>query len=286
VGSALALGPEDWVFPSYREHGVLQSRGVDLKRVLRLFRGADNGGWDSRAHRVHLYTLVVAAQVLPAVGYAMGMALDGSPGAVIVYLGDGATSQGEVGEALVWAASCQAPVLFWIQNNGWAISTPTQVQARVALARRGEGFGVPGQRVDGNDADACWTAAAAALERIRAGQGPQLVEALTYRMGPHTTSDDPSRYRRAAEEAEWAARDPLALARSRLEADGLADAAFFAEVDAAAAALAADARRYCLGIERPALADWFDWAYAAEHSLVASEKAAFAADRAAAPGGR
>jgi pyruvate dehydrogenase E1 component alpha subunit len=276
VGSAHALGEEDWVFPSYREHGVLQSRGVDLKQLLPLFRGADNGGWDSEAHRVHLYTLVVGAQTLPAVGYAMGLALDGAAGAVVVYLGDGATSQGEVSEALVWAASCAAPVLFFVQNNGWAISTPTRTQARVALARRGEGFGVPGVAVDGNDADACWAATAAALGRIKAGQGPQLIEALTYRLGPHTTSDDPSRYRPAEEEASWMARDPIPRLRAGLEEDGQADADFFAEVDSAAAALAAESRRSCLGIEPPDLSTCFDWVYGTEHSLVAEERAGVA----------
>jgi pyruvate dehydrogenase E1 component alpha subunit len=280
VGSAHALGPHDWVFPSYREHGVLLSRGVDPRRLLGLFRGADNGGWDPSEQRVHLYTLVVGAQALPAVGYGIGLALDGDPGAVVVYLGDGATSQGEVCEALVWAASCAAPVLFLIQNNGWAISTPTRTQARVELARRGEGFGVPGERVDGNDAEACHAATAAALARIRAGEGPQLIEALTYRIGPHTTSDDPSRYRRPEEEAEWAARDPLALARARLEELGAADAAFFAEVEAAGEALAASAREHCLGIKPERLDQVFEWAYATPHALVAEELATLAA-----PGG-
>jgi pyruvate dehydrogenase E1 component alpha subunit len=278
VGSAHALSERDWVFPSYREHGVLQSRGVDLKQLLPLFRGADNGGWDTESHRVHLYTLVVGAQALPAVGYAMGMALDGAAEITVLYLGDGATSQGEASEALVWAASCQAPILFFIQNNGWAISTPTRTQSRVALARRGEGFGIPSERVDGNDADACWAATAAALARIRAGQGPQLIEALTYRAGPHTTSDDPSRYRTAAEEAGWAQRDPIARLRAALQADGQADADFFADADAAGAALAAEARRGCLAIEPPRLDDCFDSVYASEHGLVAQEKAAALAD--------
>ncbi|MDR2454778.1 MAG: hypothetical protein LBD51_09730 [Bifidobacteriaceae bacterium] len=367
VGSAHALAGQDWVFPSYREHGVLQARGVALPDALALFRGADHGGWDTERHRVHLYTLVVGAQVLPAVGYAIGLALDaargapapdqatgaasdqatgaapgpaagaagtpasgqataaapdlavgaagapapgpavgaagapasgqvtgaapgpaggqatGAPpgpaaeaaGAVIVYLGDGATSQGEVGEALVWAASCAAPVLFFIQNNGWAISTPTATQARVALARRGEGFGIPGERVDGNDATACFAATAAALERIRAGQGPQIVEAVTYRLGPHTTSDDPSRYRSPQDEAPWAARDPIALARAALEADGLADQAFFEAADAAGAALAAAARQRCGSLQPPGLEELFGWVYASENRLVAEELAAW-----------
>jgi pyruvate dehydrogenase E1 component alpha subunit len=275
VGSAHALGPDDWVFPSYREHGVLQSRGVDLRQVLGLFRGAAHASWDGADHQIHLYTLVVGAQALPGVGYAIGMAMDGGGGAVVVYLGDGATSQGEVCEALVWAASSQAPVLFLIQNNGWAISTPTGTQARVELARRGDGFGIPGERVDGNDVEACFGATAAALARIRAGQGPQLIEAVTYRLGPHTTSDDPTRYRTADEEALWSARDPLVRARAGLQADGLAGDDFFTEVDAAGAALAASARQHCLGIQPPELREWFDSVYATPHSLVAEELASF-----------
>jgi pyruvate dehydrogenase E1 component alpha subunit len=271
VGSARAVGAEDWVFPSYREHGVLQARGVDLADSLALFRGADHGGWDTERHRVHLYTLVVGAQALHAVGYATGMALDGVPGAVTVYLGDGATSQGEVSEALVWAASCQAPVLFFIQNNHWAISTPAGTQACVDLARRGEGFGVPGERVDGNDVVACHQATAAALDSIRAGGGPRIIEAETYRLGPHTTSDDPSRYRAAEEEAEWASRDPIARARRELTAAGWADQAFFDQADAAGARLAAHARERCGSLQAPPLEAFFDWAYGSDNRLVAEE---------------
>jgi pyruvate dehydrogenase E1 component alpha subunit len=277
VGSALALGPNDWVFPSYREHGVLQARGVDLADALALFRGTDHGGWDPADHRVHLYTLVVGAQALHAVGFAIGVALDGETGAVVVYLGDGATSQGEVSEALVWAASANAPVLFFIQNNGWAISTPTAVQTRVELARRGEGFGVPGRRIDGNDAVACFEATAAALERVKAGGGPEIIEAVTYRLGPHTTSDDPSRYREAAEEAEWAGRDPIAHLRERLLADGLADEAFFDELAAAEADIAHRARQRCEQLAPPALVRLFDQVYATPHPLVVEERAALEA---------
>ncbi|MDR1119007.1 MAG: pyruvate dehydrogenase (acetyl-transferring) E1 component subunit alpha [Bifidobacteriaceae bacterium] len=274
VGSAHAVSAEDWVFPSYREHGVLQARGVDLTESLALFRGTDHGGWDTERPRTHLYTLVVGAQALHAVGYAMGMALDGAPGAAVVYLGDGATSQGEFSEALVWAASAQAPVLFFIQNNGWAISTPAATQARVPLARRGEGFGIPGERVDGNDVAACYDVTAAALETVRAGQGPRIIEALTYRMGPHTTSDDPSRYRTHDQEAEWATRDPVARARAALAASGLADQAFFDEADAAGARLAERARERCAALEAPPFGAFFDWAYATPHRLVAEERAA------------
>ncbi|MDR2381694.1 MAG: pyruvate dehydrogenase (acetyl-transferring) E1 component subunit alpha [Bifidobacteriaceae bacterium] len=273
VGSAHAAGEHDWIQPSYRDHGVLQARGVALTDVLALFRGSDHGGWDAERHRVQLYTLVVGAQVLHAVGYAMGLALDGVPGAVIVYLGDGATSQGEVSEALVWAASCKAPVLFFIQNNGWAISTPTATQAAVPLARRGEGFGVGGSQVDGNDVSACYSATRAALERIHAGGGPEIIEAVTYRLGPHTTSDDPSSYRPKAEEAAWQERDPIALARAALEGDGLADEGFFAAASSAGAALAAAARERCARPETLALRQCFDHVYATDHPLVAEELA-------------
>ena len=200
IGSGRALLPQDQVFPSYREHGVAHTRGVDLAEVLRLFRGIDHGGWDPTAHGFHLYTLVIGSHTLHATGYAMGLQRDGAVGtgdpardsAVVTYFGDGSTSQGDVNEALVFAAVNNAPVVFFCQNNQWAISEPTSRQSRVPLADRGPGFGIPSVRVDGNDVLATYAVTAEALERARSGGGPTFIEAFTYRMGAHTTSDDPS----------------------------------------------------------------------------------------------
>ena len=281
IGSARALRPQDYAFPGYRDHGVLQVRGVDLVATLRHTRGVDHGGWSTTAHNTHLYTLVVGAQTLHATGYAMGVRLDGACGtgdsakdeAVIVYFGDGATSEGDVSEALVFAGVNQAPLVFFCQNNQWAISEPPSRQSAAPLYRRGEGFGVPGVQVDGNDVLACYAVTAAALDAARAGDGPRFIEAYTYRMGAHTTSDDPSRYRDAALTEQWRARDPIDRLRKYLERQKLADKAFFDEVDAAADALAARARETVRGLEAPPLDDFFGLVYATPHPLVAEERA-------------
>jgi pyruvate dehydrogenase E1 component alpha subunit len=275
VASARALARADMAFPSYRDHGVIHARGIDLTEILPMFRGVDHGGWDTAAHGCHLYTLVVGAQVLPAVGYALGLKLEEANAAVMVYLGDGAMSEGEVSEAMVWAASADLPVVFLCQNNGWAISTPTQAVARTDFARRSEGFGIPGVRVDGNDVVACYAAAAGALERARAGGGPTFIEAVTYRMGAHTTSDDPGRYRDSAECDRWAQADPLRRLRTYLEGAGLAGPDFFQAADDAATAIAERTREACRGLAAPRLRDFFELTYAAPHALVAEESAAF-----------
>src|SRR5919106_1479515 len=203
VGSGRATTPQDFVFPTYREHGVALTRGLDPLRLLGLFRGVDQGGWDPRENNFGLYTIVIGAQTLHATGYAMGMQRDGVVGtgdperdsAVIAHFGDGASSQGDVNEAFIFAASYNAPVVFFCQNNQWAISEPIERQTRIPLYQRALGFGFPGIRVDGNDVLATYAVMQAALQRAREGQGPTLVEAYTYRMGAHTTTDDPTRYR-------------------------------------------------------------------------------------------
>ena len=245
IGSAYALAPQDHVFPSYREHGVALVRGVDLVDVLRLFRGVEHGGWDPVAHGFHLYTLVVGAHPLHATGYAMGVQRDGLVGtgdpardtAVLTYFGDGSTSQGDVNEAMVFAAVNQAPLVLFCQNNQWAISEPTTSQAIAPIANRAPGFGIPSVRVDGNDVVAVYAVTAAALERARTGGGPTFVEALTYRMGAHTTSDDPSRYRSSEEEQHWRQRDPIDRLRAYLERLGELPEVFQAELAGEAEAL-------------------------------------------------
>ncbi|MFI2753828.1 pyruvate dehydrogenase (acetyl-transferring) E1 component subunit alpha [Cellulomonas sp. P22] len=285
IGSGRALRTQDYVFPSYREHGVAHTRGLDLVDILRLFRGLDHGGWDATAHNFHLYTLVIGSHTLHATGYAMGVQRDGAVGsgdperdtAVVTYFGDGATSQGDVNEALVFAAVNNAPLVLFCQNNQWAISEPTTRQARVPIADRGPGFGVPSVRVDGNDVLACYAVTAEALERARSGGGPTLVEAFTYRMGAHTTSDDPTRYRSSAEEEFWRRRDPIDRLGLHLELAGELSAEFLADVDAEAAALGERIRTTVRGWGAPEATSMFEHVYASPHAQVESDRAWFEA---------
>jgi pyruvate dehydrogenase E1 component alpha subunit len=277
VGAGHALRPDDMAFPTYREHGVAWVRGVDPLHVMSLFRGVDNGGWDAAATGFNLYTIVIGAQTLHATGYAMGVQRDGAETAVLAFLGDGATSQGEVNEALIWASSFQAPVVFFCQNNQYAISAPIERQSRVPLFQRAAGFGFPGVRVDGNDVLAVLAVTRAALAAAREGQGPTFIEAFTYRMGAHTTSDDPTRYRLADELEEWKLRDPIARLKVHLAHEGLADAAFFAEVDAEAEELAARIRRGTVEMPTPPAASMFDAVYAEQPPPLAAQREEFVA---------
>lgn len=283
IGSGRALAPQDYVFPTYREHGVAWCRDVDPVTLLGLFRGVNLGGWDPAEHNFHLYTIVIGAQTLHATGYAMGVQRDGAVGtgdpgrdaAVIAYLGDGATAQGDVNEAFVFASVFNAPIVFFCQNNQWAISVPNDRQTRIPLYRRASGFGFPGVRVDGNDVLAVHAVTRAALDRARRGEGPSFVEAFTYRMGAHTTSDDPTRYRIAAEVEEWKLKDPIARLKVHLARTGLAGEDFFAEVDAEADRLAAHVRRECLAMPDPRPLAMFEHVYRDPHPLVDEERAWF-----------
>ncbi len=273
VGAALAADPGDRIFPTYREHGMAYVRGVDPVSLLGLFRGTTLGGWDPAAHEFHLYTIVIGDQTLHAVGYAMGIQRDGARQAALVCFGDGASSQGDVAEAFVYAAVNDAPVVFLCMNNQWAVSEPLERQTRIPLYRRAEGYGFPGVRVDGNDILAVEAVVGAALERARAGDGPSLVEAFTYRMGAHTTSDDPTRYRTDAEAEAWRRKDPIERVRALILREGVADAEFLADVQARADDLGADLRRRCHALPDPAPASIFDHVYATAHPVVDAERA-------------
>ena len=291
VGSGRALRTQDFAFPTYREHGVAWCRGVDPLTLLGLFRGVSNGGWDPQEKRFNLYTIVIGSQTLHATGYAMGIVKDGAVGgpegeAVIAYFGDGASSQGDVNEAFVWASVYNSPVVFFCQNNQWGISTPTAAQTRIPLYQRARGFGFPGVRVDGNDVLASYAVTRRALDEARHGNGPTLIEAFTYRMGAHTTSDDPTRYRLASELEAWKLKDPLERMKSFLYKQQLVDADFFAELDAESDALAARIRKGCLEMPDPDPLSIFDDVYAETTPLLREQRAAharylagFAADR-------
>jgi 2-oxoisovalerate dehydrogenase E1 component alpha subunit len=281
VGSGRALGPRDMAFPTYREHGVAWCRGLDPIKLLELYRGVSHGGWDPTEHNFHLYTIVIGAQTLHATGYAMGIQRDGLVGengeAAIVYFGDGATSQGDVNEAFVFASVFNAPVVFFCQNNQWAISEPLERQSRVPLYQRASGFGFPGLRVDGNDVFACLAVTRKAMQAAREGQGPTLIEAFTYRMGAHTTTDDPTRYRLAAELEAWKLKDPIERVKAYLVRTGAADAAFFEAIDAEAAEVGRGVRQGCLAMPDPEPLSIFENIYSEPNALLDEEREQFAA---------
>ena len=283
VGSARAARAQDTIFPSYREHAVTRIRGVDPVDIIKLMRGVSHGGWDPtdpKNGNTRLYTLVLGSQVLHAAGYAMGLNFDGRSGtgdldkdeAVIVYYGDGASSQGDVHEAMVFAASYQAPTVFFLQNNHWAISVPVSTQSRVPLVERSAGYGIPSVRVDGNDVLASYAVSRVALDEARSGQGPRAIEAVTYRLGAHTTSDDPTKYRGSDEEQSWALRDPIDRMRAFLENRGAAGQ-FFADVEAEAADAAEDLRSRTVELGSPTADKIFDHVYSDPHPLIAEQKA-------------
>ena len=278
IGSGRALSPRDMAFPSYREHGVAWCRGLDPLRLLELFRGVSNGSWDPEEHKFHLYTIVIGDQTLHATGYAMGIKQDGTDDeAVVAYFGDGATSQGDVSEAFAWSSVFNAPVVFFCQNNQWAISAPQDRQSRVPLYQRASGFGFPGVRVDGNDVLACYAVTRQALKAAREGQGPMLIEAFTYRMGAHTTTDDPTRYRVASELETWKLKDPIERVKSYLARSGQADSGFFETVNAEADELGTRVREACRAMPDPAPLSLFDHVYSGPHAIVDAERAQYAA---------
>jgi 2-oxoisovalerate dehydrogenase E1 component alpha subunit len=273
IGSGRALRADDFVFSSYREHAVAYTRGVELVDLLRVWRGVTASGWDPFTINMATPQVIIGAQTLHATGYAMGIRNDAADSAAITYFGDGAMSEGDVSEAMVFAASFRAPVVFFCQNNQWAISEPVRLQSPVDLADRAGGFGIPALRVDGNDVLAVYAATRAALARARAGDGPTFIEAVTYRMGPHTTADDPTRYRDAAELDAWRTRDPITRLADHLRAEGALDAAADERV---ADAAAAELRAGCLGIADPEPLSVFDHVYAEPHPVLERQRADYA----------
>jgi pyruvate dehydrogenase E1 component alpha subunit len=226
VGSAWALDPaRDWVVPQYRELPAMLRQGYRLAQALQYYRGDPAGSRIDPGVRVLPYQISLAAQIPHAVGLAWGLRHQGLDGVVMTYFGDGASSEGDAHEALNLAGVRRAPVVFVLKNNGWAISTPVRKQtAAASFAGRAAGYGIAGELVDGNDLLAMHDACSRAVARARAGEGPTLIEARTYRMGPHNTSDDPTRYVDAAELEERRALDPVARVRTYLLGEGLIDA--------------------------------------------------------------
>jgi pyruvate dehydrogenase E1 component alpha subunit len=279
IGSGYGVGPNDHIFPSYREHGVAITHGVDLMSIIKMFRGVNHGGWNPKENGFHLYAIVLGTQALHATGYAMGINFEGLVGtgdpekdlAVITYFGDGATAEGDVSESFLFAATNNTPQVFFCQNNQWAISSPVGTQTKVPLYKRGEGFGVPGIRVDGNDVLACYAVTKKHMDDARSGKGPSLIEALTYRIGAHTTSDDPSKYRDPAEVAEWAAKDPLIRFEKFLRKQGIGQD-FFDEVKVAGDQLASELREGTFAMTEPPMELMFDHVYSEPHPLIEEQR--------------
>ncbi len=283
IGAGRAMAPQDMAFPSYREHGIAWCRGVDPTELIGVWRGTDHGSWDPNDTGFQLYTIVIANQCLHATGYAMGQRFEGMIGdsetgeATICFFGDGATSQGDVHESFVWAAVYDAPVVFFCQNNQWAVSEPTERQSRVPLYRRAQGYGFPGIRVDGNDVLATLAVTRWALEECRTGNGPVLIEAFTYRMDAHTTSDDATRYRLAEELEAWKLRDPLERVRVHLVREGLAEQDFFDGVAAESDELAQRVRSFTEAMPQPGPERVFSEVYAEASPPVQAQREEFLA---------
>ncbi|MEW2398058.1 thiamine pyrophosphate-dependent enzyme [Streptomyces sp. NPDC046862] len=279
VGAALALRATDWLFPTYRDSVALVSRGIDPVEALTLLRGDAHCGYDPVRHRTAPQCTPLATHAAHATGLAHGERLKGTDTVALALVGDGATSEGDFHEALNLAGVLKAPVVFLVQNNGYAISVPLSEQcAAPSLAYKGVGYGVRAEQVDGNDAAAVLAVLTTAVEDARAGGGPWLVEAHTYRMGPHTSADDPSRYRTATEADRWRDRDPIARLESALRDRGLL-------TDADTKTAAAEAEAYAAGVRErlakaPELAPQalFDHVFAAPPRHLADQQALLQAE--------
>ena len=272
VGSARALLPRDFVFSSYRENAVAYCRGVSGVDLLGAWRGTTASGWDPFEYNMATPQIIIGAQTLHATGYALGMQNKGSDAVAVAYFGDGATSEGDVSEALVFAATYRAPVVFFCQNNQWAISEPVRLQSRTIIVDRALGFGIPGVQVDGNDVLAVLAVTRAALDRARRGEGPTFIEAVTYRMGPHTTADDPTRYRDAAELEAWRRKDPIERLQAYLRSTGTLSDSAQAAIDQQSDTVAAELRAGCLAMADPEPLSIFDHVYSEPHTALAEQR--------------
>lgn len=224
VAAALCLSDGDWMFPTYRDAVAVMTRGVDPVQVMTIFRGDWHGGYDPLKYKVGIQCTPLTTQLLHAVGVAHAAKLRGEDTVVLAMCGDGATSEGDFHEALNFAAVFHLPVIFFVQNNKYAISVPLAHQSVApSLAHKAVGYGMAGERVDGNDVVALLAVLDRAVKLAREGSGPLLVEANTYRMQAHTNADDDTRYRESAEVSEWRAKDPVNRMRTYLTERGLLD---------------------------------------------------------------
>lgn len=272
IGSGRALRADDFVFSSYREHGVAYCRGAGLVDLLRVWRGVAQSGWNPYDINMATPQVIIGAQTLHATGYALGIQADGTDAVAIAYFGDGATSEGDVTEAMIFAATYAAPVIFFCQNNQYAISEPVSLQAQRPIAERAPGFGLPSVRVDGNDVLAVMAVTRSALDRARRGGGPTFVEAVTYRMGPHTTADDPGRYRDPAEVEQWRSKDPVTRVEAHLAAQGRLTQERLTAIQEQADAAAAEMRAGVVALADPDPMTIFDNVYAEPHRGITRQR--------------
>jgi 2-oxoisovalerate dehydrogenase E1 component subunit alpha len=273
VGSAFALEEQDFVFPSFRELAAALVRGVDAVQYLWYHRGTWHGGpYDPRATRFAPICVPVATQIAHGVGYAMGLKLDGARACSLSYFGDGSASEGDFHEAANLAAVFGSPAILFCQNNGWAISVPTAEQTRGEIWRRAEGYGMHAVRVDGNDVLAVYDVTRRARERAIAGEGPTLIEAMTYRIGAHSTADDDGRYRTREDVERWRSLDPIARYRAWLLAAGHAHDDFVRECEAEADTWIGDVRSALTATPPPPAAWMFDWVFADPPATLARQR--------------
>jgi pyruvate dehydrogenase E1 component alpha subunit len=232
LGSALTLEPTDWMVPSFRETAAMVLRGWPIEKILALFAGRLEGGEPGPEQHDLPITIPVSTQLPHAVGIAYGIQYRGEHAVVMAYFGDGATSEGDFHEAANFAGVWHVPVVFVCQNNQWAISVPLKKQTNSrTIAQKASAYGFPGIQVDGNDVLAVYAASREAVERARTGQGPTLIECVTYRLGVHTTADDPTKYRTDEEVKFWEQKDPLTRFRAYLEKKKLLEASLEEQVD-------------------------------------------------------
>ncbi len=278
VGGALAMRDTDWIFPYYRDFAMAAVRGIDPGAVLTIFRGLRHGAWNPNEYRFGPFVIPVGTQVPHAVGYALGCKLDGEDTVTLTCFGEGATSTGDWHEAMNFAGVFQAPVVFLCQNNQWAISVPINEQVAGRIVDRAAGYGMPGVRVDGSDALTIYAAVKMASDHARAGNGPYLIEAFSYRLGPHTTSDDPTRYRTEEEMAEWRERDPIARAAGRLRARGAWDDDFARSCETEAEERASAMRQTLVAAAPDHPGKVFDLTFANPPESLRRERDAFVAE--------
>ena len=274
VGTVYALDESDWIFPSYREMAMALMRKIDPVDILHLFRGTWHGGmWDPREHRVSLFSVPIATQLLHAAGFGIAAKLDGARTVVLGCCGDGATSEGDFHEACNFAGVWRAPVVFLVQNNQYAISVPLSKQtAAPTIAVKALGYGFPGVRVDGNDVLACYAVAKDAVRRARQGEGPTLIEAVTFRRGPHSTADDPTRYREDEELKRWEALDPIARFTAYLENEGIITDEFRDAVESEAKELATHIRAEIVGAGPRPASELFEYVYSEPSEILRREE--------------